>query len=66
MLGREIKKLKKKDVLVNACCPGWCKTEMTVSNAPGTPDDGAEIVVHLAFLPEGSPSGEFWEGGLLA
>ena len=60
VLGREIKKLNKKDVLVNACCPGWCKTEMTVSNAPGTPDDGAEIVAHLAFLPEGSPSGEFW------
>ena len=60
VLGREIKKLNKEDVIVNACCPGWCKTDMTDSNAPGTPDDGAEMVAYLAFLPPGSPSGEFW------
>ena len=60
VLGREVRKLGKEDILVNACCPGWCKTEMTVPNAPGTPDDGAEMVAYLAFLSPGSPSGEFW------
>ncbi len=60
ILGREVGKHDKADVLVNACCPGWCKTDMTLPSAPETPDDGAEIVTHLAFLPAGSPSGEFW------
>ncbi len=60
VLEKVVDRLGKTDVLVNACCPGWCKTEMTVANAPGTPDDGAEIVTHLAFLPSGSPSGKFW------
>ena len=60
VLEKEVKMLSKADIVVSACCPGWCKTEMTVPNAPGTPDDGAEVVVHLAFLSPGSPSGEFW------
>ena len=61
VLEKEVKKLRNKaDIIVNACCPGWCKTDMTAPNATGTPDDGAELVVHLAFLSPGSPSGKFW------
>lgn len=50
----------KEDILVNACCPGWVKTDMAGPRAPLTPDQGAETPVHLALLPAGSPSGEFW------
>ena len=59
---REAARLGKDDVLVNACCPGWCQTDMTSgSNAPFTAAQGAETPVHLALLPPGSPSGEYWK-----
>ena len=50
----------KTDILVNACCPGWCRTDMAGDNAPQSADQGAETPVHLALLPAGSPTGEFW------
>lgn len=58
---REMAKTGKEDVLVNACCPGWVKTDMAGQQALLTPDQGAETPIHLAFLPPGSPSGEFWK-----
>ena len=57
---REMAKSGKEDILVNACCPGWVRTDMAGYNAPLSPDEGAETPVHLALLPPGSPSGEFW------
>ena len=44
----------KNDVLLNACCPGWVKTDMAGPNAPKTPDQGAETPVYLALLPVGA------------
>ena len=51
----------KEDILINACCPGWVRTDMAGPRAPLTPDQGAETPVMLALLPPGSPSGEFWK-----
>ena len=48
------------DVLVNACCPGWVRTDMAGHNAALSPDEGAETPVFLAVLPAGSPTGELW------
>lgn len=48
------------DVLVNACCPGWVKTDMAGPKAPLSPDEGAETPVFLSGLPAGSPTGQFW------
>lgn len=58
---REMAKSGKEDVLINACCPGWVRTDMAGYNAPLSPDEGAETPVYLALLPPGSPSGEFWK-----
>lgn len=56
----------KDDVLVNTCCPGWVRTDMAGPNAQLSPDEGAITPVHVALLPEGSPSGEFWKKSVVA
>ena len=58
---REVAKLEGKDILVNACCPGWVRTDMAGYNASLSPDEGAETPVFLALLPPSSPNGEFWK-----
>lgn len=45
------------DVLVNASCPGWVKTELGGADAPLTPAQGADTAVWLATLPAGIGSG---------
>ncbi|WP_395731333.1 SDR family NAD(P)-dependent oxidoreductase [Prosthecobacter sp.] len=37
------------DVIVNSMCPGWCRTDMGGSDAPRTPDEGAETLTWLAL-----------------
>ena len=51
----------KNDILINACCPGWVRTDMAGPKAPKSPDQGAETPVYLALLPIGSsePHGQF-------
>ena len=58
---REMAASGKEDILVNSCCPGWVRTDMAGDRAPLTPDQGAETPVHIAMLPPGSPTGEFWK-----
>jgi carbonyl reductase 1 len=50
-----------KDIIVNACCPGYIKTDMTSNRGPGTPEQGADTPVYLATLEPNarSPRGEF-------
>lgn len=45
------------DILVNAACPGWVKTELGGDDAPRSTDEGADTIVWLASLPAGGPSG---------
>ena len=49
--------LKGTNVLVNAVCPGWVRTEMGGSNAPRSVEEGAATPVWLATLPDGGPTG---------
>jgi len=60
IIAREITASGKTDILVNACCPGWCRTDMAGDSAPLSADQGAETPVHLSLLPAGSPTGQFW------
>ena len=47
-------------ILVNSVCPGWVKTDMGGAEAERTPKEGADTIVWLATLPNGSPSGGFY------
>ncbi len=52
--------LKRTNVLVNAGCPGWVRTDMGSPNAPRSAEEGAEGIVWLATLPDGGPQGGFF------
>ncbi|CAK8678987.1 unnamed protein product [Clavelina lepadiformis] len=58
---RWLREQGKNDILLNACCPGWVRTDMAGPKAPKSPDEGAETPVYLALLPEGAtePHGQF-------
>lgn len=48
-------------ILLNACCPGWVRTDMAGPDATKSPDEGAVTPVYLALLPVGAtePQGQF-------
>lgn len=48
-------------ILLNACCPGWVRTDMAGPKAPKSPEEGAITPVYLALLPPGAtePHGKF-------
>ncbi|AXX32542.1 SDR family oxidoreductase [Actinosynnema pretiosum subsp. pretiosum] len=48
-------------VLVNAACPGLVATDFTGFQAPRTPEQGAVAALRLATLPDGGPSGGFFD-----
>ncbi|XP_069886747.1 carbonyl reductase [NADPH] 1 [Dipodomys merriami] len=48
-------------ILLNACCPGWVRTDMAGPTATKSPEEGAETPVYLALLPPDAegPHGQF-------
>lgn len=54
-------KRKADQILLNACCPGWVRTDMSGPKATKSPDEGAETPVYLALLaPDADgPHGQF-------
>ncbi|MEV6521969.1 SDR family oxidoreductase [Longispora sp. NPDC051575] len=49
------------DILINATCPGLVATAFTGFHGPRTPEEGAATAVRLATLPDGGPSGAFFD-----
>jgi NAD(P)-dependent dehydrogenase (short-subunit alcohol dehydrogenase family) len=48
------------NVLVNAACPGWVRTDMGGSSATSSVEQGADTAVWLATLPDSGPSGKLF------
>ncbi len=45
------------NILINAACPGWVRTELGGEGAPRSVAEGADTIVWLTTLAEGSGSG---------
>ena len=55
------KALRGTGVLVNSGCPGFVATDLNGFRGHRTPEQGAAIAIRLATLPDGGPSGGFFE-----
>jgi NAD(P)-dependent dehydrogenase (short-subunit alcohol dehydrogenase family) len=51
------------NLLINAVCPGWVRTDMGGSAAPRSVEQGAQSVLWAALLPEDGPTGGFFRDG---
>lgn len=54
--------LDDRNISVNACCPGWVRTDMGGRSAPLNVERGADTAVWLATTHEMLPSGKFFRG----
>jgi NAD(P)-dependent dehydrogenase (short-subunit alcohol dehydrogenase family) len=52
--------LRDTPIKVNAANPGYCATDLNGNSGYRTPEQGAEVSVHLATLPADGPSGVLW------
>ncbi|MFF0268081.1 SDR family oxidoreductase [Kribbella sp. NPDC004536] len=53
------KELSDTNILVNAGCPGFTATDLNGFRGTRTPQQAATIAIHLATLPNNSPTGTF-------
>ncbi|XP_021041185.1 carbonyl reductase [NADPH] 1-like [Mus caroli] len=62
ILARKLNEQRRGDkILLNACCPGWVRTDMAGPQATKSPEEGAKTPVYLALLPPDAegPHGQF-------
>ncbi|GIE28152.1 dehydrogenase [Actinoplanes italicus] len=55
------KALRGSGILVNAGCPGFTATDLNGFRGVRTPEQGAAIAIRLATLPDGGPTGSFFD-----
>jgi len=49
------------NILINAACPGFVATDLNGFRGVRTPEQGAATAIRLATLPDGGPTGGFFE-----
>lgn len=52
--------LSSENIIVNACCPGWVRTDMGGKNAARSVEEGADTIVWLCQSDDGSPTGKLF------
>lgn len=52
--------LRDKRIKVNSACPGYVATDLNRHTGPRSVEQGAEIIVRLATLPDDGPTGGFF------
>ncbi|WP_460464690.1 SDR family NAD(P)-dependent oxidoreductase [Arthrobacter pigmenti] len=60
MTAQYARRLADTKVIVNAGCPGLVATDFTGHTGERTPDQGAQVAVRLATLPDDGPRGGFF------
>jgi NAD(P)-dependent dehydrogenase (short-subunit alcohol dehydrogenase family) len=55
------RELRDTNVLINAACPGFVATDLNGFRGVRTPEQGAATAIRLATLPDGGPTGGFFE-----
>jgi len=55
------RELRDTNILINAGCPGYTATDLNGFRGVRTPEQGAAIAIQLATLPDGGPTGGFFE-----
>uniref|UniRef100_A0AAU3GSH3 SDR family oxidoreductase n=1 Tax=Streptomyces sp. NBC_01401 TaxID=2903854 RepID=A0AAU3GSH3_9ACTN len=55
------KELSDTNILINAACPGFVATDLNAFHGVRTPEQGAATAIRLATLPDGGPSGAFFD-----
>ena len=61
LTGPYAKERRDTNILINAGCPGYTATDLNGFRGVRTPEQGAAIAVRLATLPDGGPTGGFFE-----
>lgn len=56
-----VRELADTDILINAACPGFVATDLNGFRGVRTPEEGARTAIRLATLPDGGPTGGFFE-----
>ncbi|WIM99358.1 SDR family oxidoreductase [Actinoplanes oblitus] len=55
------KELSDTNILINMACPGYCATDLNGFRGHRTPEQGAVAAIRLATLPDGGPTGAFFD-----
>ncbi|GAB3845893.1 SDR family oxidoreductase [Dactylosporangium cerinum] len=55
------KELRDTNILINLACPGYVATDLNGFRGFRTPEQGAAIAIRLATLPDGGPTGGYFD-----